>query len=233
MKKLTLLVDADDTLLDFGKAENNAINAIISKYNLTNYDNMDKAFSFINNKMWKLFEQGKIEREDIAWKRFEMLFEEFSVVGHNSRELGEEYKYHLANQGIMLNGAKQWLDNVVQKHELFCVTNGIGFTQDCRFAIAGIDKYFSKVFISERLGARKPQKEFFDIVKQQIPYYDSRSTYIIGDSLTSDILGGKNSGIPAIWFNHKQDCNNTNIQPDYEVNNYEQLSLLVEKLARQ
>lgn len=44
-------------------------------------------------------------------------------------------------------------------------------------------------------------KDFFDYVFDKIGS-DKRDDYvIIGDSLTSDMLGGKNAKIKTIWFN--------------------------------
>ena len=45
------------------------------------------------------------------------------------------------------------------------------------------------------------------------------STWIIvGDSLTSDILGGINAGIATCWFNFRGFDHNPGIIPDYETN---------------
>ena len=50
-----------------------------------------------------------------------------------------------------------------------------------------------------------------------------------GDSLTSDILGGKNAGIATVWVNpsHKKAGD---IQPDYEIESITQLEALLDTL---
>lgn len=40
---------------------------------------------------------------------------------------------------------------------------------------------------------------------------------IIGDSVTSDILGGKNAEIATCWFNPRKKVNYTTIRPDYTI----------------
>ncbi len=47
-------------------------------------------------------------------------------------------------------------------------------------------------------------KEFFTYVFDRIPNFEQQKTVIIGDSLSSDILGGHLSGIDTIWLNPKK-----------------------------
>lgn len=53
----------------------------------------------------------------------------------------------------------------------------------------GIAPYFKDIFISERLGADKPTKKFFDIVFSRIEGFERDKAVIVGDRLSSDILG--------------------------------------------
>ena len=53
---------------------------------------------------------------------------------------------------------------------------------------------------------------------------------IVGDSLTSDILGGKNAGIATCWYNPKGKPKNPKIMPDYEITALADLSALLKTL---
>jgi FMN phosphatase YigB (HAD superfamily) len=46
---------------------------------------------------------------------------------------------------------------------------------------------------------------------------------MIGDSLKNDIQGAKNANIKSVWYNPGHDKNETDILPDYEINNLLQL----------
>ena len=81
------------------------------------------------------------------------------------------------------------------------------------------------------MGLAKPSKEFFDFVLNDVGKYDLDNTYIIGDSLSSDIQGGINSGIKTILFN-KEGKIVKNICPDYQVDGYKSLERLIVKLSR-
>ena len=46
-----------------------------------------------------------------------------------------------------------------------------------------------------------PKKEFFDYVFKDLNIINKKEVLLIGDSLTSDIIGGINYGIDTVWFN--------------------------------
>ena len=49
------------------------------------------------------------------------------------------------------------------------------------------------------MGAAKPDEAFFDLILEKIG--ESReSCVMIGDSLTSDMLGAKNARLKSVWF---------------------------------
>ena len=54
-----------------------------------------------------------------------------------------------------------------------------------------------KFFISEEIGSKKPDKEFFDIILKEIDVENKDGVLMIGDTLTSDILGANNAGIDS------------------------------------
>lgn len=58
-----------------------------------------------------------------------------------------------------------------------------------------------QVFISEYLGANKPQLGFFDACFASLPGVKRSESLMLGDSLTSDMLGGKIAGMHTCWYN--------------------------------
>ena len=80
----------------------------------------------------------------------------------------------------------------------------------------------SDLFISEELGCQKPKKEFFDVVlsKLQIP---TSKALVIGDSLTSDIIGGIQYGIDTCWFDRENRVCPENLRPTYRITELKQL----------
>ena len=232
MKRLILLLDADDTILDFNRAETIAISKVLESYELMSYKDIVKNYKIINSQVWSEYEKNLITREELAYIRFDRLFKMYDIKGIDSKKICEDYRIALANTPTTIYGVKKFLNSIYKIHDLYIITNGIVHTQKTRFKLANLDKYFIDVFISEAINMRKPDKEFFDYVKNNIANYNNDIAYIIGDSLTSDILGGINSHIKTIWFNKKNRKKNLDIVPDYEVKSYDELNILLDKLSK-
>ena len=80
MKRYTvLLLDADDTLLDFKAAEAACVKQVFEHFGRTADDMVVSRYSAINHGLWKQFERGEISKGDISSRRFTRLFEELEV----------------------------------------------------------------------------------------------------------------------------------------------------------
>lgn len=231
MKKLILLIDADDTVLDFKNSERGAIIAVCEQYGISDGEKVADKFKQINRRMWDLFELGQVTREQIFYSRFEELFTDCGIEGKDIIAIGDLYRENMAHSRCIIKGARAFLARVSQNHDLYCITNGITRTQKMRMKSSGLGKYFKKLYISQEIDLAKPSKEFFDYVLADIGEYDLQDVYIIGDSLSSDIQGGINSGIKTILFN-KENKPIKDYYPDHEVKSYAQLEKLIQKLSQ-
>ena len=83
---------------------------------------------------------------------------------------------------------------VARDYELYIVTNGVKFIQEKRLRNLSLSNISNRSFISETLGAQKPSQLFFKRAFEQIAGFDKAKTLIIGDSLSSDMLGGQKCG---------------------------------------
>lgn len=232
MRRLTLFIDADDTLLDFDAAETRAITQTFEDYDLLKYDNIIERYKVNNLKAWKMFEVNEIERDDISTMRFKWLFDEYGITGIDLHKINDLYWSYLAQGADVIEGAREFLEKVKNDYDLYVITNGTAFIQDSRFKLSDMSKYFKKRYISENLNTRKPEKAFFEYIKKDIGGIDYENSYIVGDSLSSDIQCGINSGIKTIWFNRENKQNTKNIIPNYEVKSFEELYDLVETIRK-
>ena len=122
------------------------------------------------------------------------------------------------------------LEELTKKYSLYLVTNGITNVQTRRIASAGLEKYFKGIFISEEIGHDKPSREYFEYCFEHMENFTKDRAIIIGDSLSSDILGGINAGIRTVWFNPKGEPKNPEIPADYEITHLDQVKTLLEKI---
>ena len=224
-----LFFDLDDTLLDFHKAEAWAIRQALSHMGLTPTEEIVARYSAINQSQWELLEEKKLTREQVLVRRFDLLFQELGV-DISSQETQKYYEEMLSRGHDFMPGAKKLLDTLDGKYEMYLVSNGTAMVQDRRLRESGIEPYFRDIFISERVGVDKPQREFFDRCFAKILDFDRTKAMMIGDSLTSDIRGGNNAGIRTCWYNPKKKLRRPGIQVDYEIHELLELPSLLETL---
>lgn len=225
----TVLFDLDNTLLDFNKAEKIAVERTLREMGVTPDEKMLKRYSELNLEQWHLLEQGKITRNQVKVQRYVNLFREYHVEG-NPAEAAKVYEAYLAIGHYYIEGAETLLKHLYKTYRLYMVTNGTLSVQKGRIKSAGMRPYFKDIFISEEIGYDKPGKAYFDYCFSKIPNFDRENTVIIGDSLTSDIQGGKNAGIKTIWYNPHQSKNISLIQPDYQVGKLAEIEKLLARI---
>ncbi len=228
-KDIFVLMDLDDTILDFHKAEAVAIEKTFTRLGAEATPELISRYSEINQRQWERLELGEIDRHQVLTGRFEILFEELgmSLDGQECQDLYEEL---LSIGHWFMPGAEALLDELYGKYRLFIVSNGTPIVQQGRLRSSGIGRYFEHIFISEEIGATKPAKEFFDICAASIAGFDKERAIIVGDSLTSDIRGGLNSGIRTCWYNPRRLPPRADIPADHEIQALSQLPALLQSL---
>lgn len=203
-KYTTLLFDLDNTLLDFTKAEFLCIKELFKRHGLPNDDQSVKRYSEINDDYWKAFERGEIKAEQIYTGRFDTFAKEKGVKA-DSKKLAKDYLFLLSQCAIEVENCQKVLVYCKQKgYDICVITNGIAYNQHSRVEKSCIKNYISHLFISEELGSKKPEKEFFDRVLQEICEKDKSKILVIGDSPSSDILGAKNAGLDSCLIKEEE-----------------------------
>ncbi len=224
-----LLLDLDDTILDFHKAERIAIRRTLEAVGIPPTDQVCARYSFHNKCCWERLERGEISRPALMVERFRLLIEELALEADPALA-AEIYPKMLAQGHYFLPGALEALERLSKKYRLFLVSNGNASVQAGRLKSADISRFFEGIFISELVGADKPAKGFFDRVFAQIPDLDRAKALIVGDSLTSDIRGGNNAGIATCWINPKGLPRRPDIPVDYELKSLAELPALLARL---
>ena len=105
----------------------------------------------------------------------------------------------------------------------FVVSNGTVAAQTKKLKLSGLGELMDGVFLSEELGVEKPSPAFFEKVFAGIPPAAPREVMIVGDSLTSDILGGMNAGIVACWYDPLGLPVPEGYRPDYVIRDLREL----------
>ena len=224
-----LFLDLDDTILDFHKAERLAISRTFRSFGLEPTDQVLERYHVINRQHWERLERGELTRDQVLTGRFQMLFEELGIPAQ-PQAIAKGYEHNLGLGHYFLPGAKEALDTLRGKYRLFLASNGTASVQHSRLTSAGLYPYFEEVFVSQALGANKPSRAFFDACAARIPGYDPRKALMVGDSLTSDILGGINAGMKTCWVCPRGTQGRPDIVPDYRIEALSQLPELLKTL---
>ncbi|HWO76665.1 MAG TPA: YjjG family noncanonical pyrimidine nucleotidase [Bacillus sp. (in: firmicutes)] len=228
MKKYkTLFFDLDDTLLDFEAAEDAALQSLFKDQNLQLSPEIKANYQKINQALWKAYEEGKIDRDEVINTRFSLLFKEYGLEVDGA-EIEKNYRRYLEEGHQLIDGALELISKLQNHFDLYVVTNGVSQTQYKRLTNSGLHPLFKDIFVSEDTGYQKPMKEFFDYVFARIPEFSAEQGLIIGDSLTSDIKGGYLSGMDTCWFNPTKKPNHTDIIPTYEIKELRELYQILE-----
>lgn len=202
MKYKYILLDVDNTLLDFSKAEKVAHKNASLKFSLPVNEENYNTYKQINAKWWKKHELGEYSREELVIKRFEEYLPLINASHVNPVEFNKCFLNELQHTNALTDGANELVKYLFDKnYVLYIVTNGFDKVQKKRLENLELTKYIKDVFVSENLGHAKPTLEFFKEVERLINDNLSGQSLIVGDSLTSDILGGMNIGIDTCFYN--------------------------------
>lgn len=224
-----IIFDLDDTLFDFHLAEKIAITRTLAHLEVEATENILKRYSEINLSQWKLLELGEISRDEVKVRRFKILFDEFSI-DKNVEYANKCYQKFLATGHYFIDGALELIETLSKDYRLYIASNGGVDIQKSRIASADITKYLDRIFISQEVGFDKPDIEFFKRCFAEIPDFRRDETLILGDSLSSDIKGGKNAGIITVWFNPGRVVNTSDIVPHYEIHRLLELIPLLKEI---
>ena len=224
-----VLLDLDDTILDFHRAEATAIAKTLSAQGIEPTEAVKRRYSEINAAHWRRLETGEITRREVLTGRFRQLFAELDVPG-DPEETQRIYEAHLSRGHYFIPGAEALLESLYPRYDLYLVSNGNAVVQEGRLKSANISRYFKDMFISEHIGADKPSREYFERCFARIPGFDPAQALIVGDSPTSDILGGINAGVRTCWFNPGRRPPHPTISPDFEIQTLAELPDLLQKI---
>lgn len=224
-----LLFDLDDTILDFRTAERTSIRRTFEAFSIPADEAVLRRYSEINVGCWQRLERGTMTREEVLVGRFELLFRELGIAA-SARAVQDHYEALLESGHYFVPGAPELLEELYPRYELYLISNGNLRTQEGRLKSAGISPFFKGIFISEVIGVNKPAKAFFDACFTAIPGFRTEDALIVGDSLSSDILGGINAGVRTCWFNPDGIPLSGSVRPDYEIHALGELPALLEEI---
>ena len=224
-----LLFDADGTLLDFDQDMEKAFYAtyetsfaqqrLYTKELLEHYERC-------NSRWWAKLERGECTKPQLVVARFRDFLDESGLSG-DPESVNQEYFRNLGQGGALYPGALELVRELSATYELYIVTNGNAATQKTRLERSGLLDYVKAYFVSEDAGAAKPDPRYFDYVFSRIPGFAKEQALLLGDSLTSDMLGAQNAGIDSLWYCPQGGELSAGLTVTYQAKNYKEIHQLL------
>ena len=223
------LFDLDQTLLDFHASEKVALEIILRENGLSFSDDIYLAFKAYNKSLWLELEKGTISRNELFILRFQDVFSR--CAGDSSHvdplKVNSEFIKTMSTHGVLMDGALELVKKIkgeIEDARIYVITNGATINAKGRIASTGLHAYIDGLFVSEDMGVTKPAAEYFDMVLGTISQ-PKESCIVIGDSLSSDMLGAKNADLRSVWFMPQGEIEAAiaKYEIDYLAHNYDEL----------
>ncbi len=200
MRYPTLLLDLDHTLLDTDASEALAFDTTLRNAGAAQPSEYLATYQQINRRLWSAVERGELTSADVRTERFVQLVNATGLAA-DPTTMADDFAAGMGACGELYPGVRAVLDTLAGRCALALITNGLRDVQRARIARLDLARYFQAVVISAEVGCAKPAPEIFDIAFTMLGQPSKSSTLMVGDSLTSDIQGGRNYGIATCWYN--------------------------------
>lgn len=195
-----LLIDNDDTLMDFRLAECHALGDVLRRHGIPDGEDTLALYHGINQALWKALERGETTQAKLKVERFRQLLAALGREEGDAALLGEDFSEALGRYNFLLPGAEDFLRRVSAAMPVAMVTNGLSRIQRSRLAGSPLTPMLSAVIISEEAGVAKPDPRLAFLALEALGCKEPREAVLLGDSLTSDIGCARAAGIDSIWL---------------------------------
>ena len=200
MRYTAVLFDLDHTLLDSDASEAHAFERALTSAGVADAGRHLPAYQAINLALWAQVERGELTPAQLRTARFAQMIETTGIVAVPDA-LADAFASGLGAHGELYPGARDLLDALAAAPiAMALVTNGISEVQRARIDRLDLARYFDVIAISSELGTSKPAPAIFELALTGLGA-DRSHAVMIGDSLTSDMQGGRNAGIATCWYN--------------------------------
>ncbi len=202
MKIKAILIDVDDTLLDFDESAKMSMAMAAEKKGILLPDNIWEVFQQVNKGLWHDLEQGLLTNAELFHIRWTKVFEAAGIEG-DGPAFEKEFLNGLSICAPLIHGADEIVKYLHGKYRIAVASNGPYEQQVARLKKVGLSEYIDCLFVSGKIGHAKPSRAFFDACMADLGDLEPEEVMMIGDSISADISGAASYGMQTCWYNHK------------------------------
>ena len=205
-----IFIDIDDTLLDYIPCCREAYDAAMPEhpeYFELFFQISGRLFSEAKHGLHTVSEVMELYPREFVERMSELTNERVSELEIAQRTDTFKHAFRAAwgTTHTLVPDAREMLERLQAKgYRLFAASNSFGHLQRSRLEHAGILHYFEDTFISMDIGYDKPDIRFYQEALRRCGLQASE-VLMIGDSMTTDVLGAQAAGIDAIYFDRQKD----------------------------
>jgi YjjG family noncanonical pyrimidine nucleotidase len=227
MRYQYLLIDNDNTIMDFNAAEKKALRDVLIANGLPHDDATCHLYHEINDAQWKALERGETTQAVLKVERYRLLLAHLGRTELSAEAIAADYEAKLGSHADLLPGAEDFIHAVHGKMKIALVSNGVSAIQRSRLSRCPLTPLFDAIVISEEVGVSKPDPKMLHVAMEMLGCTDKSQAVMMGDSLSADIGAANNAGVDSIFFSLK---GNASDKATYTVFNHaEALKILTEE----
>ena len=199
-----LFFDLDNTLWNFNTNARLAMEITLQETGLLrllpDFETFFQAYEPINQQLWNDYHQKKITKQQLIVERFSRSFKLFGLKTYDWSNLNDEYLNHMGTQSVLFPKTLETLEYLKQKgYTMHIITNGFKEVQYKKLNNSGLNRFFTRVFVSEEIKTTKPHREIYEHALKSTNAL-KRKSIMIGDSWEIDIVGALQFGMDQVMF---------------------------------
>ncbi len=248
MQYKAIFIDIDDTLLDYIPCCREAFDAAMTYLTAQrsysdngptealpgSYSPQDDLFNLFFEISGRLFSEAKRGLHTVA-EVMELYPAEFCARAGYPPQAVDPFKHAFreawGKTHVLVPGAAETLQALKNKgYRLFAASNSFGHLQRSRLENAGLLPFFEDTYISMDIGYDKPDVRFYEEALRRCRLTPGE-VVMVGDSMTTDILGALNAGLDAVFFNRRPEELGSTKETDRSMPQYKEIRALEELLS--
>ena len=199
-----ILLDVDNTLLDFNKCACAAMLDAARDFAVALPEDAFSVFRRINDGLWRQIEEQTLTTEELYRIRWTLIFRELGI-DFDGPTFEARFYHYLTTAAEKVDGADELMEHLRGRY-ILCIASNAPYQQQVqRMEKAGYLPHLRHLFVSEKISAAKPSPRFFEACLAALAPLQPEEVLMIGDSLTADIAGAKACGIQTCWYRHGSD----------------------------
>jgi putative hydrolase of the HAD superfamily len=201
-----LFFDLDHTLWDFDTNSQVVLREIyaefdLGRYGIPSYEAFHTAYLPVNGQYWARYHHGLLTKDQLRVGRFVETLRRFQVFDIPlATAIARHYTERSPFQTALFPEAIETLEYLRTQYDMHIITNGFEEIQGVKIRQSRLEDYFRHIFISEKIGHQKPEKEIF-LHAMQASGASAENSLMIGDNMQTDIAGAQSVGMDQVFFN--------------------------------